>query len=70
MSARSVLIVTRRWTRDGGVGAHVIASAAALAASGIRVDVLAARIDSEEQVPGVTLHPRPALFDRQASAEK
>jgi glycosyltransferase involved in cell wall biosynthesis len=69
MTARSVLIVTPRWARDGGVGAHVIASAAALAESGIRVEVLAARIESEEQVAGVTLHPRPALFDKQASAE-
>ncbi len=69
MTARSVLIVTRRWIRDGGVGAHAIASASALAASGIRVDVLAARIDPEEQVPGITPHLRPALFDRSVPAE-
>ncbi len=69
MTARSVLIVTRRWARDGGVGAHVIASASALAGSGMRVDVLAARIEPEEQIPGVTLHHRPSLFDRNAPAE-
>ena len=63
MAAQSVLLVTRRWARDGGAGAHVIASAAALAASGVRVDVLAARIESDENVAGVTVHQRSALFD-------
>jgi glycosyltransferase involved in cell wall biosynthesis len=67
MEARSVLFVTRRWARDGGVGAHVIASATALAAHGMRVDVLAARIESDEDVAGVTLHRRDALFDADAT---
>jgi glycosyltransferase involved in cell wall biosynthesis len=69
MAARSVLLVTRRWARDGGAGAHVIASAAVLAASGVRVDVLAARIESDENVTGVTLHQRPALFDTHAPVD-
>jgi glycosyltransferase involved in cell wall biosynthesis len=60
---RSVLLVTRRWTRDGGVGAHAIASATALAESGIEVSVLAARVGEEPSVPGITLQRRPALFD-------
>ncbi len=66
MFAQSLLFVTRRWARDGGVGAHVIASARALAAHGVRVDVLAARVESGESVPGVTLHERSALFDTDA----
>jgi glycosyltransferase involved in cell wall biosynthesis len=66
MFAQSLLFVTRRWARDGGVGAHVIASARALAAHGLRVDVLAARIEAEENIPGVTLHERSALFDTDA----
>jgi glycosyltransferase involved in cell wall biosynthesis len=60
----SVLLVTPSWTRDGGVGAHVIASAGALAARGLNVHVLAARIDPSESVPGVTLHHAAGLFDR------
>jgi glycosyltransferase involved in cell wall biosynthesis len=66
---QSVLFVTRRWARDGGVGAHAIASAGALTAHGLRVDVLAARIDPEERVAGVTVHERPALFDTGAPVE-
>jgi glycosyltransferase involved in cell wall biosynthesis len=60
----SVLLVTPSWTRDGGVGAHVIASAGALAAHGLQVHVLAARIDPSESFPGVTLHHAVGLFDR------
>jgi glycosyltransferase involved in cell wall biosynthesis len=58
----SVLLVTPRWARDGGVGAHVEASAAALAAAGTRVSILAARIESSERLDGVTLYRSPALF--------
>jgi glycosyltransferase involved in cell wall biosynthesis len=66
MVAQSLLFVTRRWARDGGVGAHAIASAAALAAHGLRVDVLTARIESQETVAGVTVHERSLLFDTHA----
>jgi glycosyltransferase involved in cell wall biosynthesis len=57
----SVLLVTPRWARDGGVGAHVMASAALLARHGTRVVVLAARIEADEDIPGVTLYRRPEL---------
>jgi len=60
---RAVLFATPRWARDGGVGAHVEASAEQLAMRGIRVMILAARVESELQIPGVTLHPRPDLFN-------
>jgi glycosyltransferase involved in cell wall biosynthesis len=61
-TVRSVLIVTPRWVRDGGVGAHMMTSAAALAREGIRVSVLTARIEAEEEVPGVRVHHSPRLF--------
>ncbi|HEX3692381.1 MAG TPA: glycosyltransferase family 4 protein [Solirubrobacteraceae bacterium] len=67
MSDYSVLLVTPRWARNGGVGAHVIASATALARHGFRVGVLAAQLESRERVPGVELLQAPALFDRQAA---
>jgi glycosyltransferase involved in cell wall biosynthesis len=51
------------------VGAHVQASAAVLAGAGVDVLVLAARIESSEAVPGVTLYHRPQLFDSKASIE-
>ena len=63
----SVLLVTPRWTRDGGVAAHVISSATALARHGVDVSVLAARIDSTEPVQGVTLFHSPELFNERAS---
>jgi glycosyltransferase involved in cell wall biosynthesis len=66
----SVLLLTPSWTRDGGVGAHVIASAGALAAHGLDVHVLAARIDARETIPGVTLHHAPVLFDRDLPARE
>jgi len=44
----------------------VIASAAALARSGVEVSVLAARIDASESVPGVSLIHSPQLFDERA----
>jgi glycosyltransferase involved in cell wall biosynthesis len=63
----SVLFVTPRWARDGGVGAHVQASAALLARNGVDVTVLVARAEDGEDVSGVTVYPRPLLFDRAAS---
>src|ERR1700724_1176888 len=36
----SALLVTPRWVRDGGVGAHVQASAALLAREGLEIHVL------------------------------
>jgi glycosyltransferase involved in cell wall biosynthesis len=63
----TVLLVTPRWTRDGGVATHAMASAAALAGTSASVHVLAARIDSTEEVSGVTVHHRPHLFNAQAS---
>jgi glycosyltransferase involved in cell wall biosynthesis len=63
----SVLLVTPRWTRDGGVGAHVQVSAVALAEHGVNVHVLAAQLDAGGEPPsGVTLHEAPALFDSNA----
>ncbi len=63
----SVLLVTPRWTRDGGVAAHVIASAGALAERGLSVSVLAASVDADVCVPGVTLFHSSELFDEQSS---
>lgn len=62
---RSVLLVTPRWTRDGGVATHVEASAAALARAGLEVHVLAARDELGEAPAGVTVHASPALYDRE-----
>lgn len=62
----SVLLITPRWARDGGVGAHVQRSAELLAARGIRVAVLAARVHSTEPIEGVTVHESPRLLDRTA----
>ena len=49
------------------MGAHVQASAAALAEHGLRVMVLAARIDDGEQTGGVTVIHGPELFNRRAA---
>ena len=59
---RSVLIVMPRWVRDGGVGAHLMRSAAALAGAGVRVDVLVARVETDERIEGVELHVSPRLY--------
>ncbi|MCW3032627.1 MAG: glycosyltransferase [Solirubrobacterales bacterium] len=67
LGVREVLLVTPRWTRDGGVATHVIASAAALAADGVKVSVLCARVDSEERVPGVEVLLSPSLFEQDAT---
>ena len=69
MRPGSVLLVTPRWTRDGGVATHVVASAAALAAHGVEVHVLAARLELEEPIAGVTLHRSRALADARAAPE-
>jgi len=58
----SVLLGVPRWTRDGGVSAHVQTSAAVLARHGLDVRVLAARIESSEEIPGVTVYRCPDLF--------
>jgi glycosyltransferase involved in cell wall biosynthesis len=63
----SVLLVTPSWTREGGVEAHVQASAAALAEHGMQVAVLAARIDPEVHVPGGRIFHSPRLFDTDAT---
>lgn len=65
----SVMLVTPLWGRDGGVAAHVQASAAALVDHGLDVHVLTARIDSAERVPRVTLHHRPELLSSRAPVE-
>jgi glycosyltransferase involved in cell wall biosynthesis len=59
---RSILLGVPRWTRDGGVSAHVQTSAAVLARHGLDVRVFAARIESSEQIPGVTVYRCPDLF--------
>ncbi|HEX5223860.1 MAG TPA: glycosyltransferase family 4 protein [Solirubrobacteraceae bacterium] len=61
-----VLLATARWSRDGGVGAHVQVSAAALAERGVEVRVLAAQLDPDEPPPGVALIEAPRLFERRA----
>jgi glycosyltransferase involved in cell wall biosynthesis len=65
----SVLLITPRWARDGGVGAHVEASAAVLARDGHEVNVLVARDESSERVDGVTVHQHPDLCKPNASLE-
>ncbi len=62
----SVLLVTPRWVRDGGVSAHVQASATVLAKHGLNVLVLAAKIEPGEPVPGVNLFESPELFNSSA----
>ncbi len=66
----SVLLVAPSWTRDGGVEAHVKASAVALAGSGLRVSVLAARVESDAQTEGVSVYHSPSLFDRSAPPQE
>jgi glycosyltransferase involved in cell wall biosynthesis len=63
----SVLLVTPRWTRDGGVATHAMTSAEALARHGVDVHVLAARVEPGESVRGVTVHHSPELFNAAAS---
>ncbi len=58
----SVLLGVPRWTRDGGISAHVQSSATVLAEHGLDVRVLTARIETSEEIPGVTVYRRPDLF--------
>ncbi len=67
MTPRSVLLVTPRWTRDGGVATHVVASATELARRGLEVHVLAARLELSQEIEGVTLHRSADLFNTDAS---
>ncbi len=67
MTPRSVLLVTPRWTRDGGVATHVVSSATELARRGLEVHVLAARLELSEEIDGVTLHRSPDLFNAGAT---
>jgi glycosyltransferase involved in cell wall biosynthesis len=62
----SVLFGTPLWGRDGGVAAHVAASATLLAKHGLRVAVLAAHVDAGEPAPGVTVFRSPELFKTDA----
>lgn len=64
----SVLLVTPRWTRDGGIAAHVQASAAALAAEGLEVHVLAKEVETAAELPGVSVIQASALVDPGAPA--
>jgi glycosyltransferase involved in cell wall biosynthesis len=66
----SVLLVTPRWTRDGGVGAHVMTSAEVLAAAGVSVQVLAGHVDATQSVPGVTLFQSPDLFNSRVALDQ
>jgi glycosyltransferase involved in cell wall biosynthesis len=59
-------MIVPRWTRDGGVSTHVQSSAAILARHGLDVRVLAARIESTDEIPGVTLYRSPDLFNADA----
>lgn len=65
-----VLIVTPRWTRDGGVATHVMTSAAALVAHGVEVHVLAAQIAPDERAPGIIFHQSPDLFNRETTPQR
>ncbi len=59
-------MVTPRWVRDGGVATHAMASAAALAESGISVHVLTARVGPEQPIAGVTVHSSAELLSARA----
>ena len=65
----SVVLVTPLWGRNGGVATHVQTSAEALARHGFDVHVLTAQINSGISPPGVTLHHRPQLLERDAPTE-
>ena len=69
LTVTSALFVTPRWARDGGVGAHVIASAALLAKRRIDVTVLTGEIDSDTRIDGVRLWERGELFHKHATVE-
>ena len=69
MKPRSVLLITPQWARDGGVGAHVQASARVLAREGIDVTVLVERVASDERFEGVALYQREQLCDTRCAPE-
>jgi glycosyltransferase involved in cell wall biosynthesis len=69
MTPDSVLLVTPLWGRSGGVAAHVTASATLLARHGLDVRVLTARVESGEDLQGVTVYHRPELFNARASID-
>ena len=64
-----MLIVTPSFDRDGGVAAHVLASASALAAENVSVSVLAGRVDDAVRFPGVEVRAQAALLDRGSPIE-
>lgn len=67
----SVLLITPRWVRDGGVGAHVKASAEALAQRGVHVDVLVgSRVESANPSFGVNVLESAELFNSRASVRE
>ncbi|MGO9761778.1 MAG: glycosyltransferase family 4 protein [Solirubrobacteraceae bacterium] len=66
LTSGPVLMVTPRWVRDGGVATHAMASAAALAESGISVHVLTARVGPEQPIAGVTVHSSAELLSARA----
>jgi glycosyltransferase involved in cell wall biosynthesis len=70
MKPLSVLLITPQWARDGGVGAHVQASAQVLAREGIDVSVLVERVESDERIEGVALYQREQLCDARCSPEE
>ncbi len=65
-SPNSVLFGTPLWGRDGGIAAHVQASAQLLAERGVQVMVLAAKVDPNLVVEGVTVIHSPELFKAHA----
>jgi glycosyltransferase involved in cell wall biosynthesis len=66
----SVLLVTPRWCRDGGIATHVQASAAALAAEGLEVHVLAKQVETAPELRGVSVIESSSLLDREAPAAR
>jgi glycosyltransferase involved in cell wall biosynthesis len=60
---------TPLWGRNGGVAAHVQASARLLAERGLQVSVVAAKVDPDAHVPGVTVYRSTELFKSQLSIE-
>jgi glycosyltransferase involved in cell wall biosynthesis len=69
MSEPSVLLVTPRLTRDGGVATHVLATAELLARNGVETSVLCARADPGEHVDGVEPIVSPELFNDDLPAQ-
>jgi len=63
-------MVLPRWVRDGGVSAHIGASARALAERGTRVAVLAAKVESDFVPPGVRIFHSPELFNRELPVQE